>query len=388
MPTDQCKGPKRIGLNLLFLIPGVVGGTETYAAGLLQGLAMVAPDDEFVVFVNREAAEWPLPVGVNFTRVVCPVTGSNRLQRYTFEQVELPRLLRQQRIDLVHSLGYVGPIVSPCPAVVTIPDLNYVDLAQTIPLHRRLALRLISTQAAKAANEIITISNFSKGRLCKTLKIPADRITVTHLAPRAELALSASESWPELRQMYGIREPYVAAFGGGAVHKNVDALLQAFAGLSTRWSHSLVLVGHLPPDVQLPIADIERHRSDLVIATGYVPAAHIRPLLGHAELFVLPSLYEGFGLPVLEAQEAGVAVACSTAGSLPEVAGEGAKFFDPYSTETIGEALICCLSDPDLRAGLRQKGRENLKRFSWQTTAMKTHAVYEQALATAAKSQY
>ena len=105
----------KIGINLLYLLPGVVGGTETYAAGLLQGLAEIDQRNEYVVFVNRESENWPLPQAANFTRVVCPVRAAGRASRYFFEQVRLPRLLAQYHIDVVHSLGYVGPLVAPCP---------------------------------------------------------------------------------------------------------------------------------------------------------------------------------------------------------------------------------------------------------------------------------
>src|SRR5437870_13548482 len=115
----------RIALNLLYLIPGVVGGTETYAAGLLHGLANVDAQDQFVVFVNRESQQWPLPVSPNFTRVICPVSALSRSRRYFFEQVLLPRWLQKHAIDVVHSLGYVSPLFTSCASIVTIHDLNF-----------------------------------------------------------------------------------------------------------------------------------------------------------------------------------------------------------------------------------------------------------------------
>jgi glycosyltransferase involved in cell wall biosynthesis len=370
----------RIGINLLYLLPGIVGGTETYAAGLLQGLMAVAPSHEFVVYVNHEAANWPLPATPTFTRVVCPVRGSNRALRYYFEQIGLPRLLRQWQVDQVHSLGYVGPLFCPCPSILTIPDLNYIDIAQTIPLHRRLPLRLLSTQAARNANEIITISAFSRYRLLQTLNLPAHKITVTHLAPRLEMALPPAIEWQELRTLYQIQEPYIVAFGGGAAHKNIPALLQAVARLEESLPHQLVLIGHMPPNVDRATISTQKGGDRSITATGYVPGEHISLLLGHADLLVLPSLYEGFGLPVLEAQRAGVAVACSTAGSLPEIAGEGAILFDPSSVDDIAQKIAECLSNPDLRSRLCRLGRANLGRFSWEKTAAATVAVYNKVL--------
>lgn len=124
----------------------------------------------------------------------------------------------------------------------------------------------------------------------------------------------------------------------------------------------------------------DSHLHERIQVTGYVPDDHILPLRRHADLFVVPSLYEGFGLPVLEVQQANVAVACSTAASLPEIAGEGASFFDPFSVDAIRDAMQHCLSDPDLRAHLRRLGNKNLRRFLWDQTAQDTLAVFQQIL--------
>lgn len=377
----------RIGINLLYLLPGIVGGTETYAAGLLYGLAKIFFEEEFVVFVNREAADWPLPDRPNFKRVVCPVNGTNRAKRYFFEQVKFAKLLRDHRIDLIHSLGYIGPIKTSCPAVVTIPDLNFVDLARTMPFQRRLILRFLSIKAAQAARHVITISAFSKKRLCEKIKIPADKISVTHLASCPKTSAASLKNWPDLRRQYGIREPYIAAFGGGSVHKNMSALIGAFARIRDRFPHSLLLLGYLPPDVDRTLLADPKNQDNRIFATVYVPRDHIGLLLSHADLFVMPSLYEGFGIPILEAQQANVPVVCSTAGSLPEVAGKGAVFFDPNSVEAITHTIILCLSDNNLRAELVRLGQENLKRFSWEKNAVETLAVYRHVIRLNTKSE-
>jgi glycosyltransferase involved in cell wall biosynthesis len=152
-------------------------------------------------------------------------------------------------------------------------------------------------------------------------------------------------------------------------------LIRAFALVKDTFPHSLVLIGHLPADVDL--ATESEGMRDRMTMTGYVPKEHVLPLLSHADLFVLPSLYEGFGLPVLEAQQAAVAVACSTAGSLPEVGGDGALYFDPVSVENIAHTIRHCLTDAKLRSHLILKGRENLARFSWDKTARETLSVYQ-----------
>ena len=160
----------------------------------------------------------------------------------------------------------------------------------------------------------------------------------------------------------------------GGPCKTIPRLLQAFAKINRDLSRQLILIGHLPPDVNPECL------SKGVIATGHVPAEHVLPLLSGAEAFILPSLYEGFGLPVLEAQQAGVPVVCSTAGSLPEVAGEAAVFFDPYSIEDMSDKLARVIQSLALKADLCQKGFANVRRFSWVQTAQETLAVYEKVV--------
>lgn len=372
----------RIGINLLYLLPGVVGGTETYAAGLLQGLAQVDHQDEFVVFVNRESATWPVPEAQNFSRVVCPVRADSRSKRYVFEQLWLPCLLAKYKIDVVHSLGYVGPLFAPCHSVLTIPDINYIRLKHTMSLKRRVALQFFSIQTARLADHVITISNFSKKEISGATKLNSGKITVTHLGPMRNDNTNFSGKWAELKQHYCIWEPYVVAFGGGALHKNISRLIQAFALVKDGSPHFLVLIGRVPSNVDLSVESIEKWAKSRIITTGYVPEERILPLLSHADLFVLPSLYEGFGLPVLEAQQAGVAVACSTAGSLPEVGGQGALYFDPTSVENIAQTIRHCLADADLRSQLILEGQENLNRFSWDKTARETLSVYQNVFRT------
>jgi len=257
---------------------------------------------------------------------------------------------------------------------VTVPDLNYIAVRQTLPLTKRAVLAFFSATAARRAQEVITISQFSKQAICKTLKIASNRVTVTLLGPRTGAASVSAAEVEAVKQRYGITRPYLAAFGGGAVHKNIRRLLAAFAAMRLAGPHLLVLLGHLPPDVKITAAD----RQD-VIATGYVPGDHVLPLLSGAEALILPSWYEGFGLPVLEGQQAGVPVVCSKAGSLPEVAGDAALFFDPYSITDMADMMTRVVQSPGLRAELRQKGLANVRRFSWEQTARETLAVYMKA---------
>jgi glycosyltransferase involved in cell wall biosynthesis len=245
-----------------------------------------------------------------------------------------------------------------------------------MPAGRRHILQFFSTQSARICTQVITISHFSKTEICRVLKLAADKVSVTHLGPGWDFAACTSASWDSIQERYNLPYPYVVAFGGGSAHKNIPRLIAAFGQVCQGLPHHLVLIGHLPPGMDLTAEVLETSLPDRIITLGYLPNTHIVPILAHADLFVLPSLYEGFGLPVLEAQQAGVAVACSTAGSLPEVAGDGAIFFDPLSVGDMAEVIHRCLSDADLRSNLRQLSKENATRFSWEKTAKETLAVY------------
>lgn len=364
----------RIGLNLLYLIPGIVGGTETYAAGLLTGLAKINSDDEFIVFVNREAENWPLPDASNFTRVVCPVRAVSRARRYCYEQLRLPGLLNAHDVDFVHSLGSVAPLFPPCPSVLTVPDIGFRACGDQIPLVRRLPLKFFTQQAALRANSIITISNFACSQIAFEFGIPLAQITVTHLA--ASAISTDDTSLAALMQRYGIKQPYIIAFSSFSSYKNIPRLLQAFTRARSDYElpHQLVLLGHR----------VAGERKDTqtqdVIFTGFLDGASKYALLKGADLLVFPSTYEGFGLPVLEAQQIGVPVACSKAASLPEVAGDAAIYFDPLSIDAMAKAIGQVVLNPNLRKTLIQNGFQNAAKFSWEQTAGLTLEVYRKTV--------
>lgn len=367
----------RIGINLLYLLPGIVGGTETYANCLLREFADGGSSDEFVIFVNEESAGWPLPQAGNFQRVVCPVRATSRLNRYLFEQLRLPRLLTDHRIDVVHSLGYVTPFKTPCPSVVSILDIVY-DYPGAFPYAKRQLLKALVAGSARFSDHIITISNASRKQIVERLNVPADKVTVTLLAHKERQAADESE-WQCLKNALGITQQHVLAFSSLSPSKNIPMLLKAFAKLKSDngTAAQLVLVGH-PPKRGVPLQELvdSMGLGSSVVFTGYLSDRQLSQLLHQALAFVFPSLYEGFGIPVLEAMAAGVPVACSNAASLPEVAGDAALFFDPRSLDEMACQLMRLLSDADLRTSLIRSGRHNVQRFSWSETAKQTLQVY------------
>ncbi len=368
----------RIGINLLYLLPGIVGGTQTYAQELLRALANRPEPHEYALFVNEEARDLPLPSAPNFERIVCPVRAHARSARYRYEQLALPRQLKHRELDVLHSLGYVGPIHAPCKHVVTIHDLNYRAFKGAMRADKRVVLGFFVRQTAHHADHIIAVSEFSKEQIVQHLRVRANKVTVVHEAAKQPDQTYSSEEQRAILRSHGLNAPYIVAFSSQSLNKNIPRLLAAFALLSPDVAHNLVLIGHVPPEANVARDIVRLGLSGRVVCAGYLPDAHVPVLLRHADLFVFPSWYEGFGLPALEAQLAGVPVACSHAASLPEVAGEGAAYFDPVSVEDMARTLRQCLNDPDLRVRLRAQGTANANRFSWEQAARDTLAVYAQ----------
>ncbi|HYC49935.1 MAG TPA: glycosyltransferase family 1 protein [Gemmatimonadaceae bacterium] len=363
----------RVAVNLLYMIPGVVGGTETYARGLVGALPLVDEETEYIVFLNREAAGERLSDAPNVSHVVCPVTASRRAARYAYEQTVLPAQLAAHRVDLLHSLGYIGPLVSPCRHLLTVPDLNFVGHRDTMSARRRLFLRAMVGAAARRADHLLTISEFSRDQIVERYGLLMDGVTVTHLASRPasrppEGVIAAA------RQRHGLPTPYVVAFGSTFRHKNLTRLVEAFAVLALAHPHQLVLVGRLADDVRARITELGLEPR--VTCTGFVPDGDVAPIVAGAELLVFPSLYEGFGLPLLDAQALDVPVAASRAGALPEVGGDGAIYFDPERVSDIAAVVGGLLGDQAVRHELARRGAANVLRFSWERTARLTCETY------------
>jgi glycosyltransferase involved in cell wall biosynthesis len=365
----------RIGLNLLYLIPGEVGGTQTYAERLIEAIAVEGPQHEYVLFVNSKGALLQWPALRNFRVVVSNFPARSRAARYAHEQFALPRRLRAEQIDLVHSLGYVGPLRAPCGSVISVHDA--VSEGYPMSAGRRAVLAFFVGRSARGCDHVITVSEFSRREITRHYGVSESRITVTHEGPR-DLPELPKIAWPELQRRYQLSKPYIVAISSTLAHKNIARLVEAFGALSADIPHKLVLIGRLPQDGHVE-REIERRRlGDRVIVTGYIPDDHLMPLLADGDTFVFPSWYEGFGLPVLDAQMAGLPLACSNAASLPEIAGDGAEFFDPRSVDDMARAIRICVTPGTVRDQMIARGHKNIHRFSWNETARKTLRVYEE----------
>jgi glycosyltransferase involved in cell wall biosynthesis len=368
----------RIGLNLLYLIPGEVGGTETYARGLIEALAQEDVRNEYTVFINCESRHLDFIHHPHFKIVECRLKATNRVARFLWEQFILPGQVRRAGLDLLHSLGYVAPLYLPCKSVVTIHDLNYKYVPQSMTVVTRSVQRLFVEASAHRTDHIIAVSEFVRGQLINYLKFPPEKITTIHEAVERNVFTHAKPG-RLLLSSYGLSRPYIFAFSSLTPHKNIASLIKAFQRINEiiPGAYQLVITGHQPRGNQsLKEEAIKLGLKDSVIFTGYLERPDINALLSGAAVFAFPSFYEGFGLPVLEAMSCGTPVACSERAALPEIAGDAALYFDPGDVEQMAKVLLKILQDEPGRQFLRQRAEKNLERFSWEKTARQTVAVY------------
>ena len=378
----------KIGLNLLYIVPGKVGGTEIYAHELVRALALETPQTEFVVFCGSEAkrslgsAGWPMNV-----RIV-PVNLSSALKplRIVVELFWLPWLASRERVELLHSMGTTGPLWSGCVRVLTVHDLIFHHFPSTFPRLARIGLELIVPRAARRSQRVHADSLATKNDLIASYALPAEKIDVIYLG----LGMSQPDevtTEAELRARLELgHASVVLSVSAALAHKNIDRLLEAFAKLLARimpgrQTPVLVLVGHAGREQENLIA---RARAlgieNAVRFTGWIESSDLEGLYRLASCFVYPSLFEGFGMPVLEAMQRGTPVASSNATSLAEVAGRGAELFDPLDIAAMSSAIERLLSDEPYRQELIARGHAQAARFTWQQTARETLASYRQAL--------
>ena len=340
----------------------------------MSEFSRLADDLEFYVFVSASATSLSIPGDKRFHRVEMPLDNRNRFLRYAWEQSVLPFECKRLGLHLLHSLNYVGPLWGAPKNVITIHDANWSAVGRTMSRIKRIGLRTISKLAAQRGDVVTTDSNFSKSELIREFSLKGEKVKVIHLGCGWATEINADEELTDMRLRYQLRSPFIAAFGGGYPHKNLGALFTAYQGIAGDIPHDLVVIGGLSNDVKIDeIHPLVRPRIKLL---GHVPTADVGKILQAAELLAFPSLYEGFGFPVLEAQRHSTPVVCSYAAAIPEIAGKGALFFDPTKPTQIGSAILRCLRDPELRSQLVHQGNLNVVRFSWSAAATAYLSLY------------
>ncbi len=355
---------------------------EVYARELIAELLARAPATRFTAFINREAAaRGDGPWGELLPAVTVPVRARDRVQWVFGEQALLPALGARAGVDLMHSPASTAPLRGRFRRVVTVHDLIYARFPQAHAGLRDKGMRVLVPGAARRSHRVIVDSHSTREDLIGLLGIDPERIDVVPLG-LGSVQREAPLPERDVRARFGLGErSVVLSLSAKRPHKNLPALLGALARIPVGRRPVLVLPGY-------PTAhesELRERAAALGIAAdvrfpAWLSDEELEGLWSIARAFVFPSLYEGFGLPVLEAMARGVPVACSDASSLPEVAGEAALLFDPHDEEAIAAALSRLLEDEPLRQRLRELGAARAKRFTWGRTAQLTLESYARAL--------
>jgi glycosyltransferase involved in cell wall biosynthesis len=344
-------------------------------------LASAPPGMRFTAFVNREAAGTDGPWAELLPSVTVPVNARNRVQWVFGEQALLPRLAARAGVDLLHSLASTAPRWGRFRRVVTVHDLIYARYPDAHSGIRERGMRLLVPSAARRSDRVIVDSQSTRNDLVELVGLDPDRIDVVPLGVgtvRADRPLPERE----VRARFAIGDRQVLlSLSAKRPHKNLGALIAALAELPVDERPVLVLPGY-PTDYELELREraAELGVLESVRFPAWVSDGELEGLWAVATAFVFPSLYEGFGLPVLEAMARRVPVASSNSSSLPEVAGDAALLFDPHDQQAITSALRRVLGDEALRERLRELGAARVGLFSWERTAQLTLATYRRVL--------
>lgn len=354
----------------------LVGGIGTYTENLLRSLAQVATSLRFHAIARSDDAA--------LIRTFCDRVAILDVPIYTLrEQFLVPRAARN--CDLLHIPHFNVPLAHRGPLIVSIMDLIHLQSPKyRRSLSSRLYARPMLNLAARKADHIVTVSNYSKRQIVEELRLPESTISVIPCGVSEHF--HPPENSDDMRAMtrgLGLTRPYLLYVGNLKPHKNVDVLLLAYAELRKRkgLQHLLLIVGN---DLRWKQSTIDKCSrlgiQESVVFAPHIPAASLPAVYAGADLLVLPSTMEGFGLPVIEAMACGTPVVCSNAASLPEVAGEAALFFDPSNHDDLVSQIEDVLNSSDLRTSLRDKGLRRAKRFTWQESAQMHLSLYRQLL--------
>jgi len=351
-------------------------GIGTYIRNVLRQLARLDRTTEFVLLARPEDAPALSTLGQNF-RTVAETAGNYSLA----EQLKIPLALRREGVTLFHAPHYVLPPLVPCRSVVTIHDCIHLMFPQYLP--NRLAFgyaRASIAAAARRATRVLTVSESSKRDILRFVDAEPSKIDVIYNAYDERFAIEPKEEdVVRVRERFQLHDEFVLYAGNVKPHKNLERLIDAFhlvrkSGLDHL---KLVLIGDEISKYAALRRAVHRHQlHQYVRFLGYVPEETLAVMYRLAGVFVFPSLYEGFGLPPLEAMASGTPVVTSNVSSLPEVAGDAAVLVDPYDPGAIADGIRRVLTDESLRGAMRQRGLDRARQFSWEQSVRRVRDIY------------
>ena len=347
-------------------------GNETYVRNLLSCFAALDRHADFVTYLSRAVSFNDVP-----ERFHKRLVAVNPFVRLGFD---LPRRLRQDRPHVLH-VQYTAPLFCSVPIVVSVHDVSFLEHPEYFTRFRATQLRYTVARTVKAASRVLTVSEFSKRSILEAYRLDEEKVMVLPNAVSSSFRPIAREiAQRSVESSFGFSAPFILSVGDLQPRKNHVGLIRAFEQLvrmHPQIAHHLVIVGK--ETWYAPVIRAAAKKSSVanrIHFTGFVPDEELLQLYGGCDLFVYPSFYEGFGLPIVEAMACGRAVACSNTSAMPEVADSAAILFDPHTENQIVFAMRDLVLNPELRARMERLGAQRAAIFSWESTAAKTLELY------------
>jgi len=360
-------------------------GLGRYAYELLLALIGTDPDNDYLAFFNNPSRAYIDPPLAGLSHLTTPLSYKPwRLSVLLAHIVQITQDSLFPTVDIFHATDHLLPRFAQVKSVFTLHDLIFLFHPETHKPLNRWFLTLMMPRFLRVADAIIAVSECTKRDAVRCYGVPEEKITVIYEGVNPRFCPAGPEAVAAVRQKYGLPEHFILYVGTIEPRKNLSALLEAFVALqnrlATRDAAALRLVfvgkkGWLYEGFFRRLRELGLE--DRAFFTGYVPDEDLPAIYSAADLFVFPSLYEGFGLPVLEAMACGTPVICSDTSSLPEVAGDAALMVPPTDVRALAEAMERMLCDAQMRTTLREKGLAWVRRFTWEKTAQQTVSVYK-----------
>ncbi len=359
----------RIAIDARMISPGSMHGIARYVYELLNCLRNVGSEsDRFFILINKdsplERMTWPRHMEL------VRVKGSWFSLK---QQWEIPRLLKDISIDLLHAPSFMAPLASPCRMIMTIHDLNHMVLPQFYTPFHQFYYQTFVRSCMKRSDFILTVSNFSKDEIIGNLDISPEKVLVTYNGVSEKYQpVTDPDLLAYVRDIYELPEKFIFCLSNNKPHKNVHQLVRAFCFSNVE----IPLVLACPVDKNLIRIAENYGKKHLLYFSKFIEEEHLPSVYSLTYLFVYPSTYEGFGLPPLEALSCGAPVVVAKSSSLPEVVGEAAIFTNPFDYQDIARSLEIGVNDDGLRARLKSRGVNHAANFSWRKMTQQTLEIY------------
>ncbi|NTV63070.1 MAG: glycosyltransferase family 4 protein [Oscillochloris sp.] len=359
-------------------------GVSHYIEQTLLHLGQIDHRNHYDIYTTRGLTNEALGLPPNFTVHASRLPTINPRIRIPWEQFFAPALLRATRANLYHGALNVVPLACPVPSIVTIHDLAFIRFPQTFRAYNRTYLDFATRLTARRASRILAVSEHTRREVIGILGIPPERVVVTPNAARTHFRPPTPAALAAFRARHNLPERFALFVGTLEPRKNLTTLLDAYAEVARRFPNVPLLVGGGKGWLYDTIFErLEKlGLREKVAFVGYLDEDDLPLWYAAASVFVFPSIYEGFGMPPLEAMACGTPVVTSNTSSLPEVVGDAGLMVDPHNADALADALCRVLGDRDLHADLAARGPARAAIFTWQTTAERTLRAYEEAVLT------